>query len=94
MTSLVNPALTTSTANSQVSTDAAVGAGAVAVPVTITGTGFQSGLTITKIVNSYGVADAGVTISVKAVTSTSITALVTIAASDANLSDGYTITNP
>ena len=71
----------------------AVGAGAVNVPVIITGTGFATGATIGKFVNAYNVADAGVTATVSTVTATSMTVLVTIAATDANVSDGYTITN-
>ena len=87
--------IASSTAN-PLPTSAYVGAGAVGVPVVITGTGFQTGASIGSFVNAYGVADAGVTATVKSVNTggTAITALVTIAAGDANLSDGYTITNP
>ena len=70
-----------------------IGTGAVSYPVTITGTGFQAGATITKFVNTYSVADPGVTVTVSSVTSTAIKALVTVAASDTNLSVGYTVTN-
>jgi hypothetical protein len=41
----------------------------------------------------YSVADPGVTVTVSSVTSTAIKALVTVAASDTNLSVGYTVTN-
>jgi hypothetical protein len=72
-----------------------VGAGAVAVPVTITGTGFATGATVGSFKNAYGVADAGVTATVTSVNAagTKISATITIAAADANLSDGFTVTN-
>ena len=70
-----------------------VGAGAVNVPITITGTNFGAGATVGSFVNAYGVADAGVTFTAGTVTSTKITGTLTIAATDANLSDGYTVTN-
>lgn len=75
---------------------ASVGAGAVNVPVLITGTGFETGATIGSFVSPYGVADAGVTATVKSINTggTQIVALVSIKAGDANISDGYTITNP
>jgi hypothetical protein len=73
----------------------AVGAGAVNVSVTITGTGFATGATITKLVSAYGVADTGASGSVVSVNSagTQIIADITLPVADANLSDGYTITN-
>lgn len=73
-----------------------IGAGAVKVPVTIYGSGFASGATIGSFVNAYGVADSGVTATVQSVAANgnSLVALVSVAAGDANLSDGYTITNP
>jgi hypothetical protein len=72
-----------------------VGAGAVAVPVTITGTGFATGVTVGSFKNAYGVADAGVTATVTGVNTlgTVISATITIAANDANLSDGFTVSN-
>ncbi|MHB1210556.1 MAG: beta strand repeat-containing protein [Acidimicrobiales bacterium] len=77
-------------------TSAYLGAGAVNVPVIITGTDFQAGATVGTFVNAYGAADPGVTATVKSVNTagTAITALVSIAAGDANLSVGYTVTNP
>jgi hypothetical protein len=70
-----------------------VGAGAVNVPITITGANFAAGATVGSFVNAYGVADPGVTFTAGAVTATTITGTVTIAATDANLSDGYTVKN-
>ena len=88
------PAITTGLTNT--STGAIyVGAGATAIPVTITGTGFAKGATVGSFKNAYGVADAGVTATVTGVNTlgTVISATITIAANDANLSDGYTVTN-
>jgi hypothetical protein len=86
------PAITTGLLNAN--TNAIyVGAGAVSVPVTITGTGFASGATVGSFKNAYSVADPGVTATVTKVTSTVISATVTIAANDANVSDGFTVTN-
>jgi hypothetical protein len=72
-----------------------VGAGAVNASVTLTGTGFQTGATITKFVNAYGVADTatGTVASVNA-SGTQLIADITLPAGDVNISDGYTITNP
>jgi len=70
-----------------------VGAGATAVPVVITGTGFNAGATVGAFVNAFGVADSGVTFTPGTVTSTTITGTVTIAATDTNTADGYTVTN-
>jgi hypothetical protein len=72
-----------------------VGSGAVNVSVTITGTGFATGATITKFVSAYGVADTGASGTVVSVNTagTQIIADITLPAADANLSDGYTITN-
>ncbi|MBW4077369.1 MAG: hypothetical protein HIU84_02405 [Acidobacteria bacterium] len=87
----------TSLQNTLVSTvSASVGAGAVNVPVLITGTGFQTGATIGSFVSPYGVADPNVTATVKSINlgGNQLTALVTIKSGDANISDGYTITNP
>jgi hypothetical protein len=72
-----------------------VGAGAVNASVTITGTGFATGATITKFVSAYGVADAGASGTVVSVNAagTQIVADITLPAADANISDGYTITN-
>ena len=82
----------TSLVNANTSIDA-VGAGAISVPITITGLGFVTGATVGTFVSAYGKADA-VTATVTSVTATTIKATVTIPAGDANLSDGYTVTNP
>ncbi len=70
-----------------------VGVGATAQTVTFHGTGFAAGATVGAFANGNGVADANVTATVTAVTSTSITATIAIKAPDANFADGYTITN-
>ena len=85
------PSVTT-LVNANTSIDA-VGAGAVSVPITITGLGFATGATVGSFVSAYGKADT-VTATVTSVTATTIKATVTIPAGDANLSDGYTVTNP
>jgi len=72
-----------------------IGTGALNFPVVLTGTGFTAGTTIGSFVNPGGVADPGVTVSsVTYVKSTEMTAAISIAAGDANLSDGYTVTTP
>jgi hypothetical protein len=70
-----------------------VGVGATAQKVVINGTGFQTGATVGSFVNAAGTADANVTATVTAVTSTSITATIAIKAPDTNAIDGYTVTN-
>jgi hypothetical protein len=71
------------------------GAGATAVPVTITGTGFTTGVTIGKFTNANGTADTGVSATVTSINTfgTQISATLTIAAGDVNISDGYTVSN-
>ncbi|HET8990665.1 MAG TPA: IPT/TIG domain-containing protein [Acidimicrobiales bacterium] len=71
-----------------------VGVGATAQPVVITGTGFESGVTVGSFVNSAGTADPNVTAKVTAVTATSITVAISVAAGDTNTIVGYTVTNP
>jgi hypothetical protein len=73
-----------------------VGEGSVGTSVTITGTGFQTGATITKFVSAYGVADTGASGTVVSVNAagTQLVADITLPAVDANIADGYTITNP
>jgi hypothetical protein len=72
-----------------------VGSGAKGASVTISGTGFTTGATIGKFVSVYGVADTGATGTVVSVNTagTQIIADITLPAADANISDGYTITN-
>jgi IPT/TIG domain len=70
-----------------------VGVGATATTVYIHGTGFLTGATVTAFVNGASVADANVTATVTAVTSTQITATVAIKAPDTNTAVGYTVTN-
>jgi hypothetical protein len=71
------------------------GAGATAVPVTITGTGFTTGVTVGKFTNANGTADTGVSVTVTSINTfgTQISATLTIAAGDVNISDGYTVSN-
>jgi hypothetical protein len=72
-----------------------VGLGATNLPIIINGTGFVSGASIGSFVNANNVADPGVTVSnVTYVSSTKLTATLSVAANDTNLSDGYTLTNP
>jgi len=91
----VAPAPTVSSFQNTLNKGDTVGAGAVAVPVVITGANFSAGATIGSFVNTYGVADPGVTATVTSVNAagTAIDATLTIAATDVNLSDGYTITD-
>ena len=72
-----------------------VGSGAKGASVTISGTGFTTGATIGKFVSVYGVADTGASGTVVSVNTagTQIIADITLPAADANISDGYTITN-
>lgn len=70
-----------------------VGAGATAQTVYFHGTGFAAGATVTAFVNGAAVADPSVVATVTSVTPTLITAKVAIAAGDANIADGYTVTN-
>jgi len=73
-----------------------VGVGATAQTITINGSGLQTGATVTAFANGSAVADASVTATVTAVNTlgTQITASVAIVSPDANLVDGYTVTNP
>ncbi len=71
-----------------------VGVGATAQQVVISGMYFQSGATVGTFVDSSGKADANVTAKVTAVTSTSITATIAIAAGETNTIVGYTVSNP
>jgi hypothetical protein len=72
----------------------AIGTGATNLPIIINGSGFASGASIGSFVNANGVTDPGVTVSnVTYVSSTKLTATLSVAANDTNLSDGYTLTN-
>jgi hypothetical protein len=88
-----NAPIVTTLVNSVTKVDG-VGAGSVNASVTLTGTGFETGATITKFVNAYGVADTatGTVQSVNA-SGTQLIADITLPAADVNISDGYTITN-
>ncbi len=70
-----------------------VGIGATAQKIVINGTGFLTGATVGSFVNAAGTADANVTATVTAVTSTSITATLAVKAGDTNTIVGYTVTN-
>jgi hypothetical protein len=87
-----NPAVSSLAYSPTTLTD--VGVGATAQTINITGSGFQTGATVTKFANGSGVADPDVTATVTKVTSTTITATIAVTTGDANLADGYTVTNP
>jgi len=72
-----------------------VGVGATAQVVVFHGTGFGTGVTIGSFVNGSNIADPNVTATVVSVntTGTAITATIAVAAGDANIADGYTVTN-
>lgn len=73
---------------------AGIGRGAVNMPIVITGTNFATGVTVGSFVDPNSVADAGVTVTnVVVVSATKLTASLSIAAADVNLSDGYTVTS-
>jgi hypothetical protein len=72
-----------------------VGVGAKAQTVIITGTHFNTGVKVGSFVNANSVADPAVTATVVSVNAagTQITATIAITAPDANIADGYTVTN-
>jgi len=72
-----------------------IGAGAQGGIVLISGTGFKAGAKVASFTNVNGTADAGVTATfVKVnVAGTLLTVAVTVAATDTNISDGFTVTN-
>jgi hypothetical protein len=70
-----------------------VGVGATGQVVTIHGANFAAGATVGSFVNGAGTADPLVTATVTAVTPTTITAKIAIAAGDTNFADGYSVTN-
>ena len=72
-----------------------IGAGAQSAIVVISGTGFKTGAKVASFTNVNGTADTGVTATfVKVnVAGTALTVAVTVASTDTNISDGFTVTN-
>jgi hypothetical protein len=69
------------------------GAGTTGAKMVINGSNFAAGATVTAFTNSNSVADTGVAFVISTITSSAITGTITIPAGDANLSDGYTVSN-
>ena len=93
--SFVVTGLPTVTATADYNSGGGIGAGAQSAIVVISGTGFKTGAKVASFTNVNGTADTGVTATFVKVNAagTALTVAVTVASTDTNISDGFTVTN-